>query len=97
MTTQTEIDSKGAGFWVHAAEEHRADELEALLERFTVIDQLVVDDLADQADWRLRQVLVLLRHVQVIEEVDHNLTSGWALSRTSLGANGTLDDVLKCA
>jgi hypothetical protein len=47
VTTQTEIDSEGARFWVHATEEHRADELVALLECFTVIDQLVVDDLAD--------------------------------------------------
>ena len=47
VTTQTEINSERTRFWVHAAEEHRADELVALLECFTVIDQLVVDDLAD--------------------------------------------------
>ena len=63
VACEPQVNDERTGLGVHAAEEDAAYEPEALLERLSVVDQLVVDDLAHEADRRLRQVLVFHGHV----------------------------------
>jgi hypothetical protein len=94
VTAEAQVNGERTRLGVHASEEKATDEFEALLERLSVVDQIVVNDLANEADRGLSQILVLLRHVQVIEEVDHDLASGWTLPGTGLTADSTFDNVL---
>jgi ATP-dependent Zn protease len=54
----------------------------------TVVDNAVVDDLAKKTDGRLSAVLVHIRHVQIVHEVDKDL-----VGRGTKGLTGSLVDV----
>jgi len=41
----------------------------------SIVDNTVIDDLSDEADWGLGAIFIEVRHVHVIQEVDQGL--GW--------------------
>ena len=65
--------------WSHGRNENNIlDSLEILLLTFTVVPAFMVKPLADELNRRLREVNFPLGHVQVINEDDELLASGWA-------------------
>lgn len=95
MSGQSKIDDEGSRLGVHASSEHDVHEKFLLLEMVSVIDEAVVDNLSDQANWRLGSVLIKVWHVVVIKEVDKSLTWWWSIGSTSSLVNIRLKDNLE--
>ena len=45
---------------------------------FPIVNDLVVNDLADERDRRLCSIFVYVRHIQIVHEVDQALSWWWA-------------------
>jgi len=60
----------------------------------SVIDDTIVDDLSDQADWRLCSINIKIWHVEIVHEVDESFTWWWTESSSgslvNLGFNNNL-------
>jgi hypothetical protein len=60
----------------------------------SVIDNTVIDDLSNEADWRLGSILIKEWHVKIIHEIDESLawwrTEGSSCSLVYLGFNNDL-------
>lgn len=96
MSGKSKIDVEGSRLGVHASSVHDVNEVLLLLKVVSIIDNTVVDDLSDEADWRLGSEPIKVRHVQIIHEVDECLT--WWRSESSSGSlvHLRLNDNLEC-
>jgi len=60
----------------------------------SIINDTVVDDLSDKADWRLGSINIEEWHVEIVHEIDESFTWWWTESSTSslvnLGFNNDL-------
>ena len=88
MTCETEVNVERTGLGVHAGDEHDVVDFFLVFEVVSVEHNLIVDDLADQADRRLGSVLVDLRHVEIVHEEHQNLAT-----RRAVDLTGSLVDV----
>jgi len=68
VTCETEVNVERTGLGVHAGDEHDVVDFFLVFEVVSVEHNLIVDDLADQANRRLGSVLVDLRHVKIVHE-----------------------------
>jgi len=85
MSCQTWIDIERSGLGVHASSEHNVSEVFLLFKVISIIDDTVINNLSQKADRRLSSILVYIRHVQVIHEIDENFV-GWG----TIGLTGSL-------
>ena len=79
---KTQINDEGAGLGIEATKEHDVLESLLLLEVLSIENQLIVNDLADEADRGLGAVLVKLGHVEVVHEEHEGLTGRWTENST---------------
>jgi hypothetical protein len=79
---KTQINDEGAGLGIEATKEHDVLESLLLLEVLSIENQLIVNDLADEADRGLGAVLVKLGHVEVVHKEHEGLTGGWTENST---------------
>jgi len=63
MSSQTEINVERSGLWILASGEHDIDKEFLFFEMVSVIDDTIIDDLSDEADWRLSSILIKEWHV----------------------------------
>jgi len=85
MSCKSQVDFKRTLLRVHASREHNVDKEDLFLELSSVVNKSVVNDLSNQANWRLGVILVKIWHVQVIHKVDERLS--W---RGSEGSSSSL-------
>ena len=62
---------------------------------FGVIETSGIDGLSEELAWWLRSISVKLRHVHIVDEEDHFLTTWWSKKRFSLGFKVTLEGILE--
>jgi len=96
MSRETEINNEGTGFWVHATGEHDIDQELLFFEMVSVINDTIIDDLSNQANWRLGTILIEVWHVEVIHEVDEGLAWWWTEGTSSSLVDLRFYDNLKC-
>ena len=51
MSRETEINNEGTRFWVHASSEHDVDQELNFFQMISVINNTVIDDLSNQANF----------------------------------------------
>ena len=94
MSSQTEINVERSGLWILASGEHDIDKEFLFFEMVSVIDDTIIDDLSDEADWRLSSILIKEWHVEIIHEIDESFTWWWTESSSCslvyLGFNNDL-------
>ena len=94
MSGQTHINVERSRFWILACCEHNIHEEFLLFEVVSVIDDTIVDDLSDKADWRLGSIFIKEWHVEIVHEVDKSFTWWWTESSSgslvNLGFNNDL-------
>lgn len=95
MSGQSKIDDEGSRLGVHTSCEHDVNKKLLLLQMVSIIHEAVVNNLSDQANWRLGSVLIKVWHVVVIKEIDKGLTWWWSISSTSSLVNVRLKDNLE--
>lgn len=83
MSGESEINVEGSRFWVLASSEHNINEIFLLFEMVSIVDKSVINDLSDEADWRLSSVFIKEWHVKIIHEVDESLAWWWTEGSTS--------------
>ena len=49
----------------------------------SIVDKTVINDLSDEADWRLSSIFIEEWHVKIIDEVDESLAWWWTEGSTS--------------
>ena len=92
---KTQINDEGAGLGIEATKEHDVLESLLLLEVLSIENQLIVNDLADEADRGLGAVLVKLGHVEVVHKEHEGLTGGWTENSTHTLVDVRLNDGLE--
>ena len=94
MSGQTHVNIERSGFWILACCEHDINEVFLFFEVISVIDNSIIDDLSNEADWRLGSIFIKIWHVKIIHEIDENLawwwTKGSSGSLVNLGFNNDL-------
>ena len=94
MSSQTEINVERSGLWILASGEHDIDKEFLFFEMVSVIDDTIIDDLSDEADWRLSSILIKEWHVEIIHEIDESFAWWWSESSSgslvNLGFNNNL-------
>jgi hypothetical protein len=95
MSRETEINDEGTRFWVHASGEHNIDQEFLFFKMVSVINDTIIDDLSNQANWGLGTILIEIWHVKVIHEVDQGLAWWWTEGTSSSLVDLRFNDNLK--
>ena len=94
MSGKSHVDVERSRFWVLASGEHDINKEFLLFEMVSVIDNSIIDDLSDEADWRLGSIFIKIWHVKIIHEIDEGLRWWWTESSSgslvNLGFNNNL-------
>mmetsp|Transcript_139284 Transcript_139284/g.242434 ORF Transcript_139284/g.242434 Transcript_139284/m.242434 type:complete len:233 (+) Transcript_139284:5833-6531(+) len=90
------VHHEGSCFRVHAGCERNVNQVFLLLQSRTIVDLGIRQDLCEQHDRRLRVVLVNIRHVQVIDEVDALFVAWWAKSAPRALVHTSHQNCLQC-
>ena len=94
MSGESEINVERSRFRVLASSEHDINEQFLLFKMVSVINDTIVDDLSDKADWRLGSINIEEWHVEIIHEIDESFTWWWtessSCSLVNLGFNNNL-------
>jgi hypothetical protein len=61
----------------------------------SIIDDTVVDDLSDKADWRLGSINIEEWHVEIVHEIDESFTWWWTEGSSSSLINLRFNNDLK--
>jgi hypothetical protein len=83
MSCESKINVERSRFWVLACSEHNINKEFLLFEMVSVIDDTVVDDLSNEANWRLGSIFIKEWHVKIVHEIDKSFTWWWTESSTS--------------
>jgi hypothetical protein len=95
MTSHSQINEVGSTLGVHACGEHDVLQLVLLLKMVSVEDDSEVNDLSQKTDWWLRVISVNSWHIEIINEEEQVLSSGWTIVLSSSSVDLTEDDSLE--
>lgn len=76
MSTKSDINEERTGLGVHASSKHTVDQVFLLFKVISIIDNTIVNNLSDQRNRGLSTILIDIRHVQIIHEIDKSFI-GW--------------------
>jgi hypothetical protein len=60
----------------------------------SIVDDAVIDDLSDESDWALSTVFVDVRHVDIINKVNHNFSRPKSIQSVVKLCNTGLENIL---
>ena len=95
MSGKTHVNEERSGLGVHAGNEHGVSN--SVLDRkiSSIVVSVIVNELSDESNRLLGEILINLRHVEIINKVDESLSSGRTVEGTGSLINVRLNNNLQ--